>query len=297
APTIASQFRHTRESLAPIVKLAADGWNIAIVHGNGPQVGDEIERNEAARDLLPPLPLGVLVASTGGWIGYMIQQSVANALEQRGIKRDVITLVTQTEVSRHDPYLDRPTKPVGHALAADRREALAARGIAVGQDGRGRWRRMAPSPQPIAIIEAAAVGQLVGEGKIVIAAGGGGPPVYFDDETCGWEGVEAVVDKDLSAAVLAMGIGADTLLILTDVNGVYRNWGSEQAALIPRLTVAEAAQLVDSDELGAGSMAPKVAAGIAFLNSGGRCAIIARLAEGVAALEGTAGTTISGDVK
>src|SRR5512142_1958111 len=129
APTIANQFRHTRESLAPVVELARQGWNIVLVHGNGPQVGDSLARNELAAAEVEPLPLGVLVAETAGWIGYMIQQSLQNALERAGIARDVVTVITQTIVKDDDPLLARPTKPIGHELSPRRRQSLETRGV------------------------------------------------------------------------------------------------------------------------------------------------------------------------
>jgi carbamate kinase len=210
-----------------VVELARAGWNIAIVHGNGPQVGDELERNDLARDWVEPLPLGVLVAATAGWIGYMIQQSLRNALERAGIRREVLTVITQTEVGR--PEEGRPVrdKPVGQALTLEQVERLRKHGVVVGQDSEGRWRRVAPSPEPCSIVEAGVVKELVAEGKIVIAAGGGGPPVYRDPVLL-WEGVDAVVDKDLAAAILGRSLEADTLLILTDVDAVYRDWSTER---------------------------------------------------------------------
>lgn len=293
-PTVANQFRLTRESLEPIVRLAAEGWRIAIVHGNGPQVGDELERNEIARESVTPLPLGILVAATAGWIGYMIQQSLTNALQRAGVERDAITLITQTQVHLDDPGVQSPTKPIGHPLSEPRRKALQEYGEPVGQDGRGRWRRLAPSPYPIKIVEAAAIRQLVEDGKIVIAAGGGGPPVYKDDVK-GWEGIEAVVDKDLSAAILGKSIGADVLLILTDVDGVYRDWGGPRQELIRRLSLQEANLLLQSGELGEGSMRPKVEAAVLFLRCGGHRAVIAKLEQGELALRGEDGTTITGN--
>ena len=290
--TIHDQFRHTRESLDAVVALVRDGWQVAIVHGNGPQVGDALERNELAHHRVVPLPLGVLVASTAGWIGYMIQQSLQNALHKLGIRREVLTVITQTEVERAGALAD-PTKPIGHALDPDVAERLRERGVPLGEDGSGRVRRLAPSPEPLDVVESDSVRQLVHEGKIVIAAGGGGPPVYFDERLY-WEGVDAVVDKDRVAAILGSRLGADTLLILTDVDAVYRGWGTPHAEPLRRLTLEEADALLQSGELGVGSMRPKVEAAAAFLRGGGRRAIIAHLADGLAAIRDETGTTITG---
>lgn len=292
--SIHDQFRHTRESLAPIVDLAALGWRIAIVHGNGPQVGDELLRNEGARDRVEPLPLGVLVAATAGWIGYMIQQSLQNALRRAGIEREVLTIVTQTVVDTRAPDALRPTKPIGHGLSEDLLARLRGQGTTVGRDAGGRWRRLAPSPVPLDVVEADAVKRLVNEGKIVVAAGGGGPPVYLDPRL-GWEGVDAVVDKDRVAAILATRLGSDTLLILTDVDAVYHAWGTPRQEPIRRLRAAAAARLLESGELGVGSMRPKVEAALHFVRAGGRRAVITHLARGRAGLEGETGTLITGD--
>ncbi len=273
------------------MKLAAEGWHIAIVHGNGPQVGDALERNEFARDHVEPLPLGVLVAGTAGWIGYMVQQSLQNVLRRLTIDRQVLTVITQSVVASDDPRLRDPSKPIGNVLSQDAATELQSRGVVVRKDGAGRLRRMAPSPTPIDIVEAEAVKQLVDEGKIVVAAGGGGPPVCRDPTT-GWEGVDAVVDKDRTAAILGNRLGADTLLILTNVSAVYRDWGTDRATPIPRMTVPEAQALLETGQLGRGSMAPKLEAAVTFIQQGGRRAVIADLAEGVPALNGKTGTTI-----
>jgi carbamate kinase len=289
--TIASQFRHTRESLAPIVDLARDGWHIAIVHGNGPQVGDSLMRNEAAAAEVEPLPLGVLVAETAGWIGYMIQQSLQNALERSRVDRAVVTLITQTLVAPDDPRLAAPTKPIGHELSPERRAALERRGVPVGQDKAGRWRRLAASPAPIDVVEAPMVRRLVESGTIVVAAGGGGPPVYRDP-VLRLEGVDAVVDKDRTAAILARELGAELLLILTDVEAVQRDYGTERAAPIRRMTAGEAETLLRAGQFADGSMRPKVEAAIAFVRGGGARAVIAELGSGLAAMRGETGTTI-----
>jgi carbamate kinase len=295
-PTIGNQFRHTRESLAPIVDLARTGWHIVLVHGNGPQVGDELARNEIAADQVEPLPLGVLVAGTAGWMGYMIQQSLQNALGRAGVQRNVVTLITQTLCDAADPNLRTPSKPIGHALDAVRVARLQARGVPVREEKPGQWRRLAPSPRPVGIVERDMVRQLVGAGYIVIACGGGGPPVFNEKEPrLGLEGIDAVADKDRVAAILGREIGAQVLLILTNVDAVYRGYGTPRQEAIRRLSLAQADHLLAGKELGAGSMRPKVEAAADFVRTGGggERAIIAELAHGLAALQGEAGTTIT----
>ncbi len=288
---IHQQFAHTRESLEPIVALARAGWHIALVHGNGPQVGDELFRNEMARAALPPLPLGVLVAGTAGWIGYMIQQSLQNALERAGIRRQVVTLITQVLVDPDDPATHEPVKPIGRVLDEATARTLAAElGWSVGPVETG-WRRLVPSPRPRAIVERELIRRLVGHGTIVIAAGGGGTPVYHDPRLR-LEGVDAVVDKDRAAEVLAREIGADVFLILTNVDGVYRGYGTPAGELIRSMSVAEAEELLATGELGRGSMAPKVEAALEFVRGGGRAAFIGRLDHGLETVNGEAGTAV-----
>ncbi len=288
---IHQQFAHTRESLEPIVALAREGWHIALVHGNGPQVGDELFRNEMARAALPPLPLGVLVAATAGWIGYMIQQSLQNALERAGVRRRVVTLITQVVVDPEDPATHEPVKPIGRVLDEATARALADElGWTVGHV-EGGWRRLVPSPRPRAIVERDLVRTLVGHGTIVIAAGGGGTPVYHDPRLR-LEGVDAVIDKDRAAEVLAREIDADAFLILTNVDGVYRHYGTPAAELIRSMTAAEAEALLAGEDLGRGSMAPKVEAALEFVRGGGRIAHIGRLDHGLETVNGQAGTAV-----
>ena len=289
--SVTNQFRHTRESLASIVDLAREGWRIAIVHGNGPQVGDELLRNEEARNEVAQLPLGVLVAATAGWIGYMIQQSLENALAGTGGERRVVTMITQSRVDPDDPAMSRPTKFIGRGLTESDAADLRGDGVLIETDPRGNLRRLVPSPVPVEIVESDMVRELVLRGDIVIAAGGGGIPVYRDP-VLGLEGVDAVVDKDRAAAILGRDIGASVLLILTDVDGVYENWGTDRARRIPELSSEQAERLVAGHSLGAGSMRPKLEAALHFLDGGGEMAIIAALEDGPAALVGEAGTTI-----
>lgn len=293
---IHDQFRHTRESLGPIVDLALDGWNVCVVHGNGPQVGDELVRNELARYDAPPLPLGVLVAATAGWIGYMIQQSLENALRRLGSPRGVATIVTQVHVDPQDPALTSPTKFIGREVSQKRAAELRKEGYVLAPDGRGRLRRVVGSPRPLAIHELTVIKMLVDAGVLVIAAGGGGAPV-FDHPQLGWEGVDAVVDKDLAAAVLARDLGAELLLILTDVDAVYLDWGKPTQRALGRITPDEAERLDRENQFGEGSMAPKIRAAVDFVRRTGGRAVITELARGRDAVRGNAGTTITASVE
>lgn len=290
--TVTNQFRHARESVAPIVELAREGWRIVIVHGNGPQVGDELVRNEAARKMVEPLPLGVLVAETAGWIGYMLQQSLQNALAAARVEREVVTVITQTLVDRYDPSLSQPTKPIGHRLTPQEAARIREAGRAVGKDGAGEWRRMATSPLPLGVVEFPVIKKLLDLGALVIAAGGGGPPVY-QDPLLGLEGLDAVVDKDRVSAILATQLGAEVLMILTNVDAVFEGWGTPRARPIRRMSLEQAESMVAGGSLDAGGMKPKIEAAAAFVRRGGDRAIIARLSEGPAALRGKTGTTIT----
>ena len=289
--TVANQFRHARESVAPIVELAKQGWRIVVVHGNGPQVGDELLRNEAARKVAEPLPLGVLVAETAGWIGYMLQQSLQNALAAARVERNVVTVITQTLVDRYDPALNQPTKPIGHPISAQEANRIREAGRAVGKDGSGNWRRMATSPLPLGVVEFPVIKQLLEQGNIVVAAGGGGPPVYHDP-ILGLEGLDAVVDKDRVSAILASQLEAEVLMILTNVDAVFEGWGTPQARPIRSMSLKQAEVMISGASLDAGGMKPKVEAAAGFVRRGGARAIIARLSHGPAALRGETGTTI-----
>jgi carbamate kinase len=255
-------------------------------------VGDELVRNEIARAEVAPLPLGVLVAATAGWIGYMIQQSIHDAIAGLGTGRKVATVITQVLVDPRDPALSEPTKFIGHAIPDERARQLTNEGIPVKKDGNGRWRRVVASPEPVSIHEIETIRALVVGGTIVIACGGGGMPVYNHPEL-GLEGIDAVVDKDLAAAVLARELDAELLLILTDVDAVYRHWGKPGQRRLDRLKPYEAMRLDREGVFGEGSMAPKVRAAIQFVRATGGRAVITELAKGVDAVRGDAGTTIA----
>ncbi|MGK2933826.1 MAG: carbamate kinase [Gemmatimonadaceae bacterium] len=288
--TAANQFRHTRASLAPIVDLAVEGWNLCIVHGNGPQVGNALLRNEIAAAEVEPLPLGLLVAATAGWIGYMIQQSLGNALRRAGSDRDVVSLITQVEVSPDDPAIANPTKPIGHALGEERARTLERAGDTI-KETDGEYRRVVASPLPLAVHELSVIRQLVERGTIVVACGGGGVPVCRDRKL-GLDGVDAVVDKDLAAAALARGLGADLFMILTNVDAVYSNFGTERQQPFAKMTVSDAERLDAAGAFGEGSMAPKVRAAVDYVRHTQGRAIITELSRGRDAVRGEAGTTI-----
>jgi carbamate kinase len=293
--TIHDQFRHTRAALDPIVDLALDGWNVCVVHGNGPQVGDALLRNELARHEASPLPLGVLVAATAGWIGYMVQQSLENALRRQGSSREVVTVITQVHVAPDDPALTEPTKFIGHEIPRQRADLLLGEGQVIRPDGKGRLRRVVGSPKPLQIHELAAIRKLVRDGTVVIACGGGGVPVYFDNDLQGWEGVDAVVDKDLASAVLARDLGAELLVILTDVDAIYVDWGKPTQRALRRLSADEAERMDREQAFGEGSMAPKVRAALDFVRRTGGRAVITELSRGREAVRGEAGTTITAE--
>ena len=288
--TAANQFRHTRASLASIVDLALEGWKLCIVHGNGPQVGDALLRNEIAADEVEPLPLGLLVAATAGWIGYMIQQSLGNALRRAGSDREVVSVITQVEVAQHDPALKHPTKPIGHELTEERAKRLERAGETVAETD-GSYRRVVGSPLPLAVHELGVIRSLVARGTIVVACGGGGVPVYRDRKH-GLEGVDAVVDKDLAAAALARGLGADLLVILTNVDAVYSNFGTDRQQPFAKMTVSDAERLDATGAFGEGTMAPKVRAAVDYVRHTQGRAVIAELSRGREAVRGAAGTTI-----
>lgn len=290
--TIANQFKHTRDSLPPIIKMAKEGYRMVITHGNGPQVGNALLRVEMARKSAPDLPLGVLVADTEGGIGYMIEQSLQNGLHRENVNREVVTLVTQVVVDPEDPSIKDPNKFVGQFYGEKEAKKLADEmGWTIKEDpGRG-WRRVVPSPVPLEIINKQVIRELTYSGRIVVAAGGGGIPVCYEKDGK-IEGVDAVIDKDRASAVLALDIGAHTLMILTEADGVYLNYGENNQKKLTRITVEDAKNYLEQDQFPPGSMKPKIESAVSFLEGGGKRVIIASIEDGFEALEGRAGTTI-----
>jgi len=289
---ITQQFANTRRSLVGVADLIERGYRVVLTHGNGPQVGNALIRVEETRHLVPPLPLGVIVADLQGGMGYMIQQSLQNKLIKRGIQREVCTVVTQVIVDKNDPSILNPTKFVGPFIPEDRVEEFRrTRGWVIKRDpGRG-WRRVVPSPLPIAIVEKATIRMLVEQGVVVIAAGGGGIPVYVEEDGT-YEGVDGVVDKDRAAAILAREIGAEELYILTGVDKVALNFRQPGQVDLDFMTVAEAKEYHRQGHFPKGSMGPKIEAAIDFLEHGGKLVMITSVQRFPEALNGRTGTRI-----
>lgn len=290
--TIAQQFAHTRKSMAGIIELIHKGYKLAITHGNGPQVGEALLRMEHSLDVTPPRPLGILVADTQGGIGYMIEQSLQNGLQWRGINKPVATLVTQVEVDKDDPELQNPSKFIGRAYTREEAEALEKdHGWNIREDKRRGYRRVVGSPKPLAIINKEVIRLLLDQGYVVICAGGGGIPV-FRMENNFYEGVDAVVDKDRAAAVLAKDIGAQYLFMLTEVDKVALNFGTPEQKDLDHLTIAEAKKYLAEGHFPPGSMGPKIEAAIQFLETGGVRALISSVENVIEAVYEETGTWI-----
>ncbi len=290
--TFEEMYRAAREAAEKIADIAAAGWEVVVTHGNGPQVGRILLQQEAARDVVHPMPLDVCGAESQGQIGYLLQVTIGDVFFERGMERPVATILTLTRVRPKDPAFAKPTKFVGPFYEeAEAHELEADRGYTMKADPHGGWRRVVPSPRPYSIVETPIVKQLVADGVIVIASGGGGIPVIEDGPRL--IGKEGVVDKDLAAAILAKEVEASVLLILTDVKRIQRGYGTLMPEDIDHMSTEEAHALAKVGEFGAGSMGPKVLAAVGFVEGGGSRAVVADLDDAAEALAGRAGTTIS----
>ena len=295
AGTIAEQFNNTRHSFEQIMEFLRRDYNICLTHGNGPQVGDELLRMDLTRETVPPLPLGICVAGTQGTMGYMIQQTFQNALRAENIDKEVVTLVTQVIINPEDPSLKNPSKFVGKRYSEEEAKALSKElGWDIKEQELGQWRRVVPSPDPEFVMHGLSIRTLVESGIIVIAAGGGGIPVYNTDDQK-LKGIDAVVDKDLSAAKLGRVIRAQEYYIITDVDQVYRDYNTPQQSPINQMTDTEAKQLQEEGHFQQGSMWPKIRSAIHFLKHHGEKTIITDIANIKKAIDGNAGTTIIKD--
>ena len=289
---IEEQFERTREAFDGISHFIKRGYNLCINHGNGPQVGNEIMRMELTQDTVPPLPLGVCVASTQGSIGYMIQQCLQNKLREMKIDREVVTLVSQVIVDKNDDSFKEPTKYIGKRYTKQEADEMTTDfDWHFKEQEEGKYRRVVPSPMPEYIMHGKSIKALVDRGTIVIASGGGGIPVY-NNSSGKLEGLDAVIDKDYSAAKMGRIIRAHELWIITDVDAVYENFGSSNQKRVSSMTKKEAEKLYDEGLFQKGSIAPKVRAAIHFLKHHGNKVFITSIPHIEDALDGSAGTEI-----
>ncbi len=283
--SVDEQWRNIRRAAEYIVGIFERGYRIVVTHGNGPQIGALMEMIELAREKIHPLTMDIASAMTQAWIGYMFQLEIGNVLEERGFERRVVTIINTVSVDPTDKAFYEPTKFIGpfytfeeaHKLSIEKKWVFK-------EDPRGGWRRVVPSPKPINNNEIEAIKALLEREFIVIASGGGGVPVA---RSCNkLYGVEAVIDKDLASALLAIRLRADRFIILTDVDGAYLNYGKPNAVLLRRISVDEAKRLIREGAFGEGSMKPKIEAAIKFTEATGRISIIGNLDKALEVLDG-----------
>jgi carbamate kinase len=276
--TIEEQEKNTLDTCNKLISLLRNDYNLVITHGNGPQVGNILLRNEAgyAQYKIPKMPLDICVADSQGGIGYMIDRQMRNAISKTNLRRNVVAIITETLVDINDQAFQNPTKPIGPYYLKEEADLLAkANNWVFKEDPRKRgWRKVVASPKPLDIMNKKVIKDLVKHGHIVIAVGGGGIPVYWHADTKYLEAIEAVVDKDLASAVLAREIKADRLYIITDVSKVFINFNKPNQKALDHLTAAEARKYLDAGEFPAGSMGPKILAAVEFVENGGNEAII-----------------------
>ncbi len=292
--TYYDQYQVTKGTMRQVASLAAAGSQIVVTHGNGPVVGNIVLRNDAGYEKygIPPMPLFVCGADSQGGLGYMIQQNLQNAMLLQGLDIPVATVVTQVQVERDDPAFANPTKPIGPFYTEEQARALAERfGWTVVEDAHRGWRRVVPSPRPHRVVELEVIRRLIEAGVVVIACGGGGVPVVTCEENR-LEGIDAVIDKDRASALLAEKIGADTLVIVTQVEKVCRDFGTDREQPLDELPVAEAERLLAAGQFPPGSMGPKIESAVAFLRAGGRMVLITDPPHLEAAIHGEAGTRL-----
>lgn len=292
--TAADQLAVANETASELVKLITAGHTLAIVHGNGPQIGNIILHEEAINtEKTPTMPVDVAGAMSQGQIGYWLQNALRNQLEQLKIKKPIASIVTQVLVSKDDPAFKNPSKPIGPFYTEEEAKKLAkTRGITVKEDAGRGWRKVVPSPMPLSIIESDLIKIAIGNGAVIVAGGGGGIPVYYDQHGR-LTGLEAVIDKDFAAEKLAETIDADILLILTAVDNVKVNYKQPDEKMLTELTVDDAFKLIAQGQFAAGSMLPKVEAGVSFVSGANkRVCIITSPEKASKAIEGKAGTRI-----
>ena len=291
-------WQNAKRAAEAIVNIVKEGYKVVITHGNGPQIGALIEWMEAGKERAPPMTMDIAGAMTQGWLGYPLAQCIRNELVRQNLLnsrvKGVVTIVNQVLVDRNDPAFANPTKYIGRYYSEEEAKALMKeKGWVMKPDPRGGWRRVVPSPDPIANVEKEAIRVLVENGWIVIASGGGGIPVVEEDGIL--RGVEAVIDKDLASERLATALGCGMLIILTDVDRVYLNFGKPNAKPIEVMTVSEVEKYYREGHFPPGSMGPKILAAIRFVKNGGLEARIGHLYQAYEVVKGVAGTRIVPD--
>lgn len=291
-PDVSEQWRAVQETCKHIADMIATGWSVVITHGNGPQVGFILRRAEiAAKQGIHDVPLDLIGADTQGAIGYMLQQSLDNALRRHGINRTILTVVTQTLVDAHDPAFQKPDKPIGSFMTEEEARKFEAEGWNVVEDAGRGWRRVVASPKPLAFQEINAIKALILNNYIVIASGGGGIPVIRDEQG-NLKGVYAVIDKDRASSLLANTLRADLFIVSTGVEKVALNFNKPDQRNLDVMTMAEAQQYMAEGHFAPGSMRPKIEAAVEFLRMGGPTAIITDPMNLARALRGETGTRI-----
>ena len=291
--SIGKQFSYTRKTIEGLSEFIDHNYNICITHGNGPQVGNELFRMDLTNDHVPPLSLGVCVAGTQGQMGYMIQQSLQNKLREMNIDREVVTLVTQVIIDKNDKNINNSTKYVGQIYSKNEISLLSKKfNWIIKEQNPGNWRRVVPSPMPEYIMHGKSIKALVGRGTIVIASGGGGIPVYNNDEHK-LEGMDAVIDKDFSAAKLGRIIKAEELWIISDIEYLYRNFGEENQSPVKEISFSDFKNLYIENNFQEGTIKPKIKAAIHFLKYHGEKVVITSINNIKRALRNQTGTIIS----
>ncbi len=297
--TIEEQYENLRRTADQLVGLLSGGSRVVITHGNGPQVGNLLLASTMAKDTVPPMPLDICVAATEGFIGYMIQNTLANCLRQAGQPHNITTVVSQVVVDKNDPAFQSPSKPIGPFYTESEATRLRQeKGWRIIQDSDRGYRRVVASPMPVSLQQARIIKSMLDAGEIVVAVGGGGIPCVREDDR-NLHSVEAVVDKDYASARLAIEVHADVLFFLTAVEHAYRDFATVRQKALTNLTVAESKKLLDEGQFGKGSMEPKMRAAMMFLeraspdNHRRREVIITLPETALAALEGKTGTRIT----
>jgi len=294
--SVAEQFAYTRKTMDYLSAFITLDYNICITHGNGPQVGNELLRMDLTNDKVPPLPLGICVANTQGQIGYMVQQTLQNKLREIDIDREVVTLVTQVIVDENDPSITNPTKYIGPRYSKSDIDELASKlGWKIKEQEPGSWRRVVPSPMPEYIMHGKSIKALVDRGTIVIAFGGGGIPVY-NNKNYKIEGLDAVIDKDFSAAKMGRIIRAQELWIISDIDYLYRNFGKENATPIKQISTKELRKLYEKNIFQEGTIKPKIKAALHFLKHHGEKVIITTIDNIKKAIKKKSGTIIRNEI-